>query len=468
MPASFMTLFPHALLGLETAKFSLQSALPLMELNQKAISLSFSVVKEAQQMNIKMKKHFLSSLSAGNPDSYLRLIELYQDSYEEFLDVLEKNISRNLGNFQKNRKGELEFIKLLTEDPPPQDWTVEYDDDNILLDLPSMRVIDISSDVHHKIKNYAVVFAPRAGQHSNIAEKVAIYLRDNGLTRMAVVEQKCAEDIPLLVDGQRHYEGFDSQVEQYSRVLESLKEATGYPPHVVAICQPGPMLITSVILHPELAKTFGSGGAPMNTEGERGYLTDFAQLMGEGYVDRLLELLGRTVPGGHIGEGREYYDGRLQVMGFYSLRMGLHLENLRGLLRDLRKGNEKEAGRQKIFYQWYNYTVHFPAGFIRDTFKKVFVKNELIRGTLTVNGKKVNIRDYPGSVPIWALGGVKDDIAPPRQATGHMDFIESVKPEDKLVILCDGGHMGLFRSRKILKKYYAKIIDFLLAHSDKG
>jgi hypothetical protein len=48
-----------------------------------------------------------------------------------------------------------------------------------------------------------------------------------------------------------------------------------------------------------------------------------------------------------------------------------------------------------------------------------------------------------------------------------MELITSVPPERKLTLLCDGGHMGLFRSRKILENYYTKIAAFLLAHSDR-
>jgi len=32
---------------------------------------------------------------------------------------------------------------------------------------------------------------------------------------------------------------------------------------------------------------------------------------------------------------------------------------------------------------------------------------------------------------------------------------------------CEGGHMALFRSKKILKKHYSRIVAFLLEKSDK-
>ncbi|MCP4689413.1 MAG: hypothetical protein GY859_15270, partial [Desulfobacterales bacterium] len=63
-------------------------------------------------------------------------------------------------------------------------------------------------------------------------------------------------------------------------------------------------------------------------------------------------------------------------------------------------------------------------------------------------------------------GGQNDAIAPPLQATGHMPLIDAVPEKFKLSLICKGGHMGLFRSKTILKTHYSKIADFMLAHSD--
>jgi poly-beta-hydroxyalkanoate depolymerase len=167
-----------------------------------------------------------------------------------------------------------------------------------------------------------------------------------------------------------------------------------------------------------------------------------------------------------FGSGRQSYDGRLQILGFYLLGMDQHLRNFRSLYTDLKEGNEEKAERQKTFYQWYHHVHHSPVGFIRDTYKKIFIRNELVRGNLEIAGKTIGIKDYPESVPLWALGGKRDEITPPLQATGHMSLIDSVPKKDKLTLLCDGGHMGLFRSKKILIEFYTKIVEFLLARSD--
>ena len=468
MPSSFMTLFPIVQNNLEVMKIPLQAGLDLTKTTIRCQALGFDLARNVQLFNCRFMKHFLPAVVNAKPKAGNQFFEICREGSDSLLNLAEKYVMDGLDRFYRDRSGELAFLKFFTEDLPDQDWTVEYDDANVILDLPGLRLIDISADVKHKIRNYGVVFAPRAGHHSNIAERVALYMRDHGLTRMAVVEQKCAADIPLYVDGERHYEGFDGQVAQYRKVLETLKELTGCPPHLIAICQPGPLLMSTLILHPHLGKTFGSAGAPMDTEGERGVLTDFARMAGEDYIDKLLMVSGHTISEEHEGAGRESYDGRVHVLGFYLLGMDQHLSNLRQLLTDLKRGNEEDAERQKDFYRWYNYVNHAPIGFIRDTYQKIFVKNELIHGTLSIHEKEIGIKDYPGSVPIWALGGNKDAIAPPLQATGHMKMIDSVPPRNKLTLICDGGHMGLFRSTRILREYYNRIVEFILDHSDKA
>lgn len=47
-----------------------------------------------------------------------------------------------------------------------------------------------------------------------------------------------------------------------------------------------------------------------------------------------------------------------------------------------------------------------------------------------------------------------------------MALIDAVTERDKLTLVCDAGHMGLFRSERVLQHYYAPIARFLLARSD--
>ncbi|MGD8723191.1 MAG: hypothetical protein PVG00_04615, partial [Desulfobacterales bacterium] len=410
MPDNLMNRFPCALNQLEAIKIPLKATTEILDQGIRSLSLGFDLNANFQQLGFKLAQRWYGLFNGGRPKSSSHYTALQYQTLNNYCAVF-KNLWLNaLKQMRQEKRGELEFIRLFTEPLPVQDWTEAYDRSRILLELPSLRVIDMSAEVKHTLHNYAVVFAPRAGHHSNIAERVALYLRDQGLTRMAIVEQKCADDIPLYVDQTRHRENFDSQIDQYKQVLTHLKQLSGYPPHLIAICQPGPLLMSTLILNPQLGKTFGSAGSPMHTEAEKGVLTDFARLMGESYIDELMRCCGRTITAKRPGHGRQSFDGALQVLGFYYLGMDQHVRNFKRLLLDLKQGNSKSAERQMEFYRWYHTVHHFPAGFIRDTYKKIFVRNELIRGKLSAGNQIIDIRDYPDHVPIWALGGSRDKI----------------------------------------------------------
>ena len=250
MPNSVMTLFPNVLNSLEAMKMPLEVSLAFNRLQMQSLSASVDLYQSAQDLTLSLARQFSNLLPAGYYQNGGKLLKLYQEGTASLLDICKDNLLNHSSRFHQKRAGELEFLKLFTDQSSRQDWKVEYDPSKVLLDLPGLRVIDISADVRHRILNYAVVFAPRAGHHSNIAERVALFLRECGLTRMVVVEQKCAEDIPLYVNGKRHQEDFDGQVDQYRQVLEFLKHRTGHPPHLIAVCQPGPLLLSTLILYP--------------------------------------------------------------------------------------------------------------------------------------------------------------------------------------------------------------------------
>jgi poly(3-hydroxybutyrate) depolymerase len=467
MPASFMDCFAPLTAWLQAARIPLAASVAVSEMTLKSVELGFDLTARTMKTGFSLARRFNDGpgfCRCEGTEGWMRVVDDVSQTWTEFARAQTVDL---LNTVRRRRSGELDFIDLFIDPAPSQTLACRSVSDlQLLLDLPSLRLWDLSTASSHAVGNFTVVFAPRAGHHSNIAERTALFLREHGLSRMALVEQKCADEIPLFVDGRRHREDFDGQVEQYRRVLAHLKAQTGKPSHLVAVCQPGPLLMATLILHPDLGRTFGSAGAPMHTEGQSGFLTDFARTMGPSHIDLLLSVFGRTVGADCIGKGRQVYDGRLQVFGFYLLGLDQHLRNFKQLLADLRSGNLEGAERQKTFYQWYNYVHHFPAGFIRDTFQKIFVGNELIRGKLTIGGRTIGIKDYPSGVPIWALGGKRDDIAPEGQAVGHLPLIENVPEADKLSLSCDGGHMALVRSERVLNRYYTQIADFLLAHSD--
>ena len=179
MPDSVMTLFPHLLRSFEAMKMSLQAALAFNQVQMQTVAASVDNFKSLQELTLSLARQTSHFLPAGYLQNGDKLLKLCQEGAATQLDIFEENVLTQMNRFYQKRAGELDFLKLFTNQCPRQDWTAEYDPSKILLDLPGLRVIDISADVRHRILNYGVVFAPRAGHHSNIAERVALFLRDN-------------------------------------------------------------------------------------------------------------------------------------------------------------------------------------------------------------------------------------------------------------------------------------------------
>lgn len=467
MPTWIMDRFPNTLTQLEATRLYLDSLLAGLRFQRDFAETTFQIFNSNLKYGFDSFRNVWQLFPGFPQDSYQAQLSLWEQWTQSWFELFQHQTVSSLQTQFDEREADLKFVNCFLKAPSPQGWQLSGGDGRVMLDLPSLRLIDLSeAEEECPIRNYTVVFAPRAGHHSNVAEPTAIFLRSQGLSRIAVVEQKCAEDIPLTVDGHRHSENFDGQIDQYREVLTYLKDLTGVPSHLVAVCQPGPLLMATLIQDPTLGKTFGSAGSPMHTEYEKGFLTEFSRLMGEDYIDRLIDLFPADISEDKIGAGRLGYDGAMHIFGFYVMGLHKHLKNFFALFQHIHNGDDAEVERQVNFYEWYNTVCHLPADYIRDTYKKIFVRNELIKGDLVIKGQSIGIRDYPADVPIWAIGGSIDDIAPVGQATGHLALLDQVPSEKKLKLICDAGHMGLFRSQRILEEYYTEIAAFMRKHSD--
>ena len=79
------------------------------------------------------------------------------------------------------------------------------------------------------------------------------------------------------------------------------------------------------------------------------------------------------------------------------------------------------------------------------------VKNELVGGTLTVDGEPVDLDAI--SCPINMLAGATDHITPPAQVFALADHV-STPPADMLARTTTGGHLGLFMGTEALRDHW--------------
>lgn len=93
--------------------------------------------------------------------------------------------------------------------------------------------------------------------------------------------------------------------------------------------------------------------------------------------------------------------------------------------------------------------------------KELYQNNALCEGRLFINGKRVDPKRI--TMPVAAIVGEKDHLAPPKNTLGFLDYVSS---KDKAVFKADAGHVGLVVSGKAMKMWDG-VVEWLSKRSGK-
>ncbi len=93
--------------------------------------------------------------------------------------------------------------------------------------------------------------------------------------------------------------------------------------------------------------------------------------------------------------------------------------------------------------------------------KLMYQENALCEGKLYINGKRADPKKI--SMPVAAIVGKKDHLAPPKNTLGFLDYISS---KEKAIFEADAGHVGLVVSSKAMKMW-DEVADWLAKRSGK-
>ncbi|ADC65569.1 Poly-beta-hydroxybutyrate polymerase domain protein [Ferroglobus placidus DSM 10642] len=93
--------------------------------------------------------------------------------------------------------------------------------------------------------------------------------------------------------------------------------------------------------------------------------------------------------------------------------------------------------------------------------RELYQNNALCEGKLFINGKKVDPKRI--DMPVAAIVGKRDHLAPPKNTLGFLDYISS---KDKAVFEADAGHVGLVVSGKAMKMW-DEVVKWLSKRSGK-
>jgi poly(3-hydroxybutyrate) depolymerase len=275
-----------------------------------------------------------------------------------------------------------------------------------------------------------------------------------------VVDWHNARDVP--VSAGRF--GLDEYVDHVLQALRHLGRDT----HVLAVCQPAPLVLAAVALmaadgDPAQPRSLTLIAGPIDTRVNPNRVNAGAGRRPLSLYERLLTT---TVPARYPGAGRRVYPGVAQLTAFMSMNPRRHLGAHLGMYRAMVAGDEATAAATRAFYDEYGAVMDVPAEFYLETLQRVFVEHDLPRGVLTWRGRRVD----PSAIEETALltvEGAQDDLCSPGQTEAAHALCTGLPPERRRSHLQQGvGHYGVFAGSRWEAEIYPVVRAFIAEHDD--
>lgn len=211
---------------------------------------------------------------------------------------------------------------------------------------------------------------------------------------------------------------------------------------IIGYCMGAPLSVSFVALHPEVpVRAYVNMAGPI----------DFAQaglfarwLDRRVYdVDRVVDTVG-AIPAEWV------------KAGFKMLRPTMDVTTALNLWWNL--DNPRYVEGYRALSRWANEYVALPAEFFRQWVRDFYQDNRLVRGTLELGGRRVDLRAV--RCPVLAVGAREDYIAPPSCVRALVDHVGST---DREYVELPGGHISLIAGRSASAHCWPRVAAWLEA-----
>jgi poly(3-hydroxybutyrate) depolymerase len=275
-----------------------------------------------------------------------------------------------------------------------------------------------------------------------------------------VVDWHNARDVP--VSAGRF--GLDEYVDHVLQAIRHLGRDT----HVLAVCQPAPLVLGAVALmaadgDPAQPRSLTLIAGPIDTRVNPNRVNAGAGRRPLSLYERVLTT---AVPARYPGAGRRVYPGVAQLTAFMSMNPRRHLGAHLGMYRAMVAGDEATAAATRAFYDEYGAVMDVPAEFYLETLQRVFMEHDLPRGVLSWRGRRVD----PAAIEETALltvEGAQDDLCSPGQTEAAHALCTGLPPERRRHHLQQGvGHYGVFAGSRWEAEIYPVVRAFIAEHDD--
>jgi poly(3-hydroxyalkanoate) synthetase len=225
----------------------------------------------------------------------------------------------------------------------------------------------------------------------------------------------------------------------------------GGPINLVGDCQGGWLATIYAALHPERVNTLTIAGAPIDFHAGDAVIHESVEALSDDDLSFYRAMVA-------LGDG--VLKGEFLLGGFIVIRPETELDRQVQLLANVR--DPRHVERYRAFEDWFKHTQDLAGPFYLWIVEHLFRDNELIRGTLAIDGHTVDLSRI--ACPINLLAGATDHITPPEQVFALADAVST--PAELITRRTTaGGHLGLFMGTEALREHWPVVMASVLEHS---
>jgi poly(3-hydroxybutyrate) depolymerase len=298
-----------------------------------------------------------------------------------------------------------------------------------------------------------LLVAPLSGHHATLLRgTVRTFLADHDVY---VTDWSNARDVPIC-DGRFGFHDYVDAVGDALRVI-------GARSHVVAVCQPGPAVLTIAAqmardrdpLRPASVMLMGS---PIDA---RLAPTAANRLAQERPFTWFESNMIYTTPPPYPGMMRRVYPGFVQLYSFLSMNADSHQEAHRRYFDHLVQGDGDSADRHREFYDEYLSVLDLTEEFYLETVDIVFQRYLLPTGELEHAGRRVDLTAL-NDTGLMTIEGERDDISGVGQTQAAHALCPNIPDNLRELHVQKGvGHYGVFNGRRFEAEIYPRMAGFI-------
>jgi poly(3-hydroxybutyrate) depolymerase len=299
-----------------------------------------------------------------------------------------------------------------------------------------------------------LIVAPMSGHYATLLQgTVETFLPDH---EVYITDWTDARMAPLYLGR------FD--LHDYIDCVAEMIRQIGPATNVVAVCQPGPAVLSAIALmeeegDPLAPATMTFMGSPIDA---RKSPTAPNVLAMEKPASWFQQQMIHTVPPNYPGAFRRVYPGFVQLASFVGMNLTRHIDAHREYFNNLVKGDGETAQKHRSFYEEYLSVMDLTEEFYMQTIVDVFQEFKLPKGELMHRDRLVR-PDKIKRVALMTVEGEHDDISGIGQTQAAHEICTSIPDAMRFDYVQPGvGHYGVFNGRRFATEIYPRMREFIL------